>query len=253
MTLRPPISRPGGKTRLLKQLLPLLEREHTCYVEVFGGGAALLLAKPKSKVEVYNDADGELVNVFRQVRHHAPEIQRELQWAINSRADMMQAKEQPGLTEIQRAARFIFRNAISFSGDNSSFGVVKTQAGGATTSLRSRSTNLAALHERLENVIIEHLPWQRVLKNYDAPATVLFLDPPYAVSNMKPYVGFNPEQLTELRDALRTVQGWWFLTLDATEGNRALFAEWPSTIVTHGNNFKLSKGAKIPTLLVTKS
>ncbi|MCK4243397.1 DNA adenine methylase, partial [Candidatus Bathyarchaeota archaeon] len=57
----------GGKFNLLKTLLPLIPPHHI-YVEVFGGAANLLLNKPPSPVEVYNDIHGELVNLFLMVR-----------------------------------------------------------------------------------------------------------------------------------------------------------------------------------------
>ena len=57
----------GGKYNLLKTLAPLIP-PHEIYVEVFGGAANLLLNKPPSPVEVYNDVDGEIVNLFLVVR-----------------------------------------------------------------------------------------------------------------------------------------------------------------------------------------
>lgn len=65
--LRSPIIYFGGKGNLVKKLLKFIPRHYT-YVEVFGGGASLLFAKEPSKVEVYNDIDGEVVNLFRVLR-----------------------------------------------------------------------------------------------------------------------------------------------------------------------------------------
>ena len=68
--MRSPISWFGGKMRLAKRIVPLLP-PHTTYVEPFGGGAAVLFAKPPSPVEVYNDLDGGLVNFFRVLRNRS--------------------------------------------------------------------------------------------------------------------------------------------------------------------------------------
>lgn len=68
---------PGGKSCLLKYLLPLIERcPHKTYVEPFAGGAAVLLAKRPAHLEVLNDLNGELINVYRCARHHTRELLR---------------------------------------------------------------------------------------------------------------------------------------------------------------------------------
>lgn len=59
----------GGKRRLAKHILPLFP-EHGCYVEPFCGAAALYFLKERAKVEVLNDRNGELVNLYRVVKHH---------------------------------------------------------------------------------------------------------------------------------------------------------------------------------------
>ena len=102
---RPLIKRPGGKTRMLQRLLPILAQfQHRCYCEPFCGGAAVLLAKPPSEHEVINDLDGDICNLYRQTKYHCEELIREMQWMLESRQDFDDFKAQPGLTEIQRAA-----------------------------------------------------------------------------------------------------------------------------------------------------
>jgi DNA adenine methylase len=63
----------GGKRRLAKHILPLMG-EHTTYVEPFAGGAAMFFMKEPSKVEVINDINSDLVNLYRVVRHHLDEL-----------------------------------------------------------------------------------------------------------------------------------------------------------------------------------
>jgi DNA adenine methylase len=66
----PIIPWPGGKRRLLKHLYPHFPA-HECYVEAFAGGAAALLLRPyPAPVEVMNDVNGDLVRLYRCVRHH---------------------------------------------------------------------------------------------------------------------------------------------------------------------------------------
>ncbi len=104
MTTNPFLRWPGGKTRLLKLLLPLI-RPHTIFVEAFAGGAALTLAKEPSKVEVINDINRELVNLYRYAQFHIDALVAEVEFTLNARADLEALIEQPGLTGLQQAAR----------------------------------------------------------------------------------------------------------------------------------------------------
>lgn len=80
----PVISWVGDKRRLAKHILPLFPA-HTCYVEPFCGGAALYFLKETSKVEVINDVNGELINLYRVIKNHLEEFVRQFKWALTSR------------------------------------------------------------------------------------------------------------------------------------------------------------------------
>src|SRR5690606_20219578 len=72
----------GGKRRLAKTILPLFP-DHQCYVEPFAGGAAMFFMRPEpAKVEVLNDRNSELVNLYRIVQHHLEELVRQFKWAL---------------------------------------------------------------------------------------------------------------------------------------------------------------------------
>jgi DNA adenine methylase len=74
----------GGKRRLAKRILPLYP-PHECYVEPFAGGAALFFMKTPSGVEVLNDINGELINLYRVVKHHLEELISQFKWSLISR------------------------------------------------------------------------------------------------------------------------------------------------------------------------
>lgn len=74
----------GGKRRLADHIIPRFPA-HDCYVEVFAGGAALYFLRPPAKVEVINDINGELINLYRVVQHHLEEFVRQFKWALTSR------------------------------------------------------------------------------------------------------------------------------------------------------------------------
>ncbi len=75
--LKPPIPRMGGKSKLRKHIIERIP-EHICYVEPFFGAGWVYLGKEPSKVEVINDVDKELINMFHMIKCHAPEIERML-------------------------------------------------------------------------------------------------------------------------------------------------------------------------------
>ncbi len=107
----------GGKRRLVDLLLSRFP-PHSCYVEVFAGGAAVFFARHPADVEVLNDVNGDLVNLYRVVTHHLEEFVRQFKWAITSRQvfKWLQETRPETLTDVQRAARFFYLQQQSFGG-----------------------------------------------------------------------------------------------------------------------------------------
>lgn len=178
----PIIPWPGGKRRLLKHLYPHFPK-HECYVETFAGGAAALLLRPTpAPVEVLNDINGELVRLYRCIRHHLDEFVRQFRWSLVSREMYQWAQmERPEtLTDIQRAARFYYLQKLAFGGkvQGQSFGYVASGSGTRLNLLRIEE-ELSMVHLRLASVIIEHGGWREVVARYDRPHTLHYLDPPY--------------------------------------------------------------------------
>jgi DNA adenine methylase len=221
--IRPLLRWPGGKSRMLRHLLPLIP-PHVCYCEVFAGGLAVLLAKSRSNVEVINDLNGDLVALYRNVQYHLPELLRELEFLFTSRTSLRDFNAQPGVTEIQRAARFLFRNRSSFGGGMTSFAVSRTQ-GGSTFSRAKVSELLGPAHERLDGVVVENLTYERCMALYDSPDTFFFMDPPYLNAPTGAYEGFTEDDMRHLRERIRKLKGQWLLTVDDSELNRELFAD----------------------------
>jgi len=171
----------GGKRRLADRLIRLFP-PHSCYVEVFAGGAAVFFMRPQpAEVEVLNDINGELVNLYRVIQHHLEEFVRQFKWALSSRQifKWMQLQPTEPLTDIQRAARFYYLQVSAFGGkvEDQSFGTATTAPPGLNL-LRLEET-LSAAHLRLASVYIENLPWRDCVARYDRAHTLFYLDPPY--------------------------------------------------------------------------
>ena len=99
----------GGKSGLTKSIIPLMP-EHTCYCEVFAGAAWLLFRKEPSKVEIINDINSDLVNLYRIIKNHLEEFIRYLKWILvaKDQFDLFKKENPESLTDIQRAVRFYF-------------------------------------------------------------------------------------------------------------------------------------------------
>lgn len=194
-------------------------------MEPFAGGLAVLLAKERSNIEVLNDADGDLVTFYRCVRFHTDPLLTELEFVLNSRREFYDLAAQPGLTDIQRAARWFFRNRNCFRGGNlKSFGVSATSGGGATSSRAARLEAIRQLNVRLDRVVVENLDWQKCVDLYDRPTTFFFLDPPYTDCGASLYAPWTEADVLALRERLRRTKGRWIVTLNDSPAIRSIFA-----------------------------
>lgn len=250
-TAKPVIRWAGGKTRLLKDILPLL-RPHRTYVEAFGGGLAVLLAKEKSACEVVNDINGDLVSLYRCAQFHLETLISEVQWTLTSRQELEDLIAQPGLTEIQRAARFFLRNRLSFGGGGTSFAVSKTSG---MPSRENVLENLRNLSLRLDKVAVERLSYERLMKLYDSPETFWFFDPPYTVGNVDAYQAWGPTEMATFAGRVLDLAGDWLVTVNDTPENRELFAKHEITpIVTQSGtvNRRLRPGASFGELIIRR-
>jgi DNA adenine methylase len=169
-----------------------------------------------------NDADQELANCYKQIQHHEAEV---LRWLprVNSRQLFREWKTHTHLTDIQRAARYLYLNALSFGADGQSWGVQKESGGGAASSQDKLKEKVKAFTSRLDRVIVESLDWKRCIALYDGPGTLFFCDPPYTTGSQKSYTCFTAEQAEELAATMRSIQGQMILTLNDTPENRQRF------------------------------
>lgn len=197
----------GGKRRLAKQILPLFG-DHTCYVESFCGGAALFFNKEESQVEVLNDLNGDLVNLYRVVKHHLVEFLKQFEWALVSRQEFLwnQKATPETLTDIQRAARFYYLQKTTFGGKitGQTFGTSATRPSGLN--LLRMEEDLSMAHLRLSRTFIEHLGWVECVRKYDRKETLFYCDPPYW--GTEGYGSeFGLEEYDKMADLARSIKG----------------------------------------------
>lgn len=232
----------GGKRLLRKQIIEMFPREGIeKYVEVFGGAAWVLFGKDPHPKEVYNDIDGELVNLFRMVKEHPEALEKEISLKLNSREEFFfQLERAPkDLTELQRAARLYYLIRASFGADVRSFGC------SARTDV-SMIKNLQGVHERLKNVLIEHKSYEDLIKAQDGPKTLFYLDPPYHGTENKYKVssGWRDEEHERLKNVIEGIAGYWVLSYNDDEFIRELYKEYEIIPLERCNNNGHKDGKK---------
>lgn len=218
----------GGKRNLAERLCAIIAAiPHRTYVEPFVGmGGVFLRRSVRPPVEVINDISADVANLFRIVRKHHDALVEELGWLLASRDEFdRQRKVDPAtLTDIERAARFVYLQRLAFGGKivGRTFGVSTTSP--ARFNLETLRASLRDLHRRLSPVTIERLPYADVIARYDTPDTLFYLDPPYwdCESDYGADV-FGRSDFDRLVEQLAGIAGKFVLSINATDGARAAF------------------------------
>jgi len=211
----------GGKHYLLKYLLKLVP-EHRIYVEAFCGSAKLLFAKTPSKIEVINDYDKRIANLFYVVAFKFDEFFNKAQNLIYSRALYTEFKKQlkqktiNELGDVDDAVMTYGAINMGFNGQifgNLSYGYKKNQP----KRFFNKIDKLPLIHGRLKNVTIECLDFEVILDRYgDKEDTFIYLDPPYYKTEHY-YNGFNTNDHERLLNKLPTLKAKWLLSGYANE------------------------------------
>lgn len=209
----------GGKKLLRKKILEQFPDSYDRYIEVFGGAGWLLFSKDKhAPMEVFNDVNGELINLYRVVKYHPEALQKELEWLLMSREQLFDElnRNTRGMTDIQRAARFFCMIKESFGADCRSFGV-------RTRDMKKAVDYLKSVSERLNRVVIENQDFERLIKTYDRSGALFYLDPPYYEAEKYYPDRFNPEDHIRLKKCLGGLNGKFILSYNDCPQIRELY------------------------------
>jgi len=181
---------PGSKTTYASWIIEHIP-EHHLYVEPFGGAASVLVAKPRSDIEVYNDLNGDCVDFFRAVRDRPGELEHWVENTPYSRQlfdEYVEAYPDWPDDLVERAGRFLYVQSSSFgskgtSTDSPTYSVTKagTECAGSAmeTKWDRKSMQIDPLSERFKSVNIEQLDYAELVEKYDHEDTFFYFDPPY--------------------------------------------------------------------------
>lgn len=186
----------GSKNKIAMQLAIKLPPHH-CWVEAFCGSAALTLAKPPAAIEVINDIDGEIVNLFKQLRNNSDELCRLVALTPYARAELSDARNEKGdADELERARKFLVQAMMAINGvfgkDKGGFSYSQSYSRNGKDARVNRWYNLPErltnVVERLRNVRIEKRDAIELLNMFtNRPATLIYLDPPYLAKRTNGY------------------------------------------------------------------
>lgn len=221
----------GGKRNLARRICALIDATpHQVYAEAFVGmGGVFFRRTRRAPVEVINDWSAEVTNLFRCMRAHPGALCELISLQLHARDDFDRAMRQDPetLTDLQRAARFVFLQKAAFGGKvtGRNFGMAKSRAPRFRPSLVGEE--LIAAARRLEAVSIERLPWAEFIARYDQPGALFYLDPPYygCEDDYGPGM-FGREEFAAMAEQLARLKGRFILSLNDRPQVREIFSRF---------------------------
>lgn len=209
----------GGKRLLAKTIIQRINATpHDGYAEPFVGMGGIFLRRTmRPGFEAINDISGDVVTLFRILQRHYAYFLNEQRFTLASRKEYerLVASDPATLTDLERAARFLYLQRLAFGGKVSgrNFGVDKTRV---RFNISRLEPLLADLHDRLAGVVIEQLPWADFIRRYDRPGMLFYLDPPYWGGENDYGKGvFGRNDYAAMAEVLAGIKGRFIVSLNA--------------------------------------
>lgn len=254
--VNPPAAYIGGKRLLAKTIIARINATpHDGYAEVFLGLGGVFLRRDRApKMEVVNDISGDVANLFRILQRHYPQFMETLKFQITSRREFerLAASNPATLTDLERAARFLYLQRTAFGGKVSgrNFGVDKLRGARFNTVLLGPL--LEDIHERMAGVVIEQLDWRELLRRYDREGMLFYLDPPY-FGNEGDYGKdvFARPDFTEMASLLARLKGRFILSINDRPEVRETFKAFAQEQVDCAYSIKGGVPRAVKELIIT--
>ena len=277
----------GGKKALRKLIYTMFPVQFDRYIEVFGGGGWVLFGKPpnlKRKLEVYNDYNSNLANLFYCVKNRTCAFLLELGFLpINSRDEFSMIrtfleKQEPDttflqeeltlaeqnlsppdyeeiraillenaqMTDVKRAAAFFKLIRYSYGSGCTSFGCQPFD-------VRKCFDAIWQASHRLSETVIENKDFEALIRQYDRDNAFFYCDPPYYETEGHYEVVFRKEDHRRLRDTLKACRGTWMVSYNDCDFIRELYDGYYITAVTRLNNLaqRYEGGCEFPEVIIT--
>lgn len=219
----------GGKRNLAKRICAILDQTPCeTYAEAFiGMGGVFLRRSARPRAEVINDAGRDVANLFRILQRHYPQFLDVLKFQLTTRVEFnrLVATDPDTLTDLERAARFLYLQRTAFGGKVSgrNFGVSVGRPG--RFNLTTLEPMLEDLHSRLAGVVVECLDFEAFIRRYDKPGTLFYLDPPYwGTEGVYGKHLFARQDFQRLSDVLTGIKGRFLMSINDVPEIREIFS-----------------------------
>lgn len=231
LPVRPVAPYIGGKRNLARRLVSVIEQTpHDSYAEVFVGmGGIFLRRRQAPRAEAINDFGRDVATLFRILQRHYVPFLDMMRYQLTTRVEFerLAATDPATLTDLERAARFLFLQRTAFGGKVSgrTFGV--SPGVPARFDVTKLVPMLEGVHDRLAGVVIECLPYGEFIRRYDRSGALFYLDPPYHGSE-DDYGKelFTPADHARLAEQRRKVKGRFVLSINDRPDIRRLYRSW---------------------------
>lgn len=241
----------GGKSGLRKTLAQYIPEDIGSYIEVFGGGAWLLFYREKwANLEVYNDLDKNLYNLFNVIKFHPEAFIKEFRFMLNSRDIFNDMKDFAPVTDIQKAAKFFYLLQRSYGAKK---GVFATARNGESSGGKSQCgiiERVAKCALRLDKVYIENLDFEELIRRYDIENAFFYLDPPYTKGAGYDIVSTKKFEHERLKNTLLEIKGRFMLSYDDSPEIRKMYKDFNIRGAERKNNLS-AKNAKYKEVIIT--
>ena len=209
----------GGKRNLANLITHNIALiPHEVYCEAFVGmGGVFFRRKTKPQSEVINDFNREVATLFRILQCHYQAFLDVLKWQITTRVefDRLMKTRPETLTDLQRAARFLYLQRTAFGGKVAGRNFAMDATRGARFNLTKLEPMLEEVHERLVAVLIECLDYKDFIGRYDRKGVLFYLDPPYYGNETDYGDGlFGREEFEKMAALLKGIKGRFILSLN---------------------------------------
>lgn len=279
------ISWVGGKKALRPLIYQRMPREFGRYIEVFGGGGWVLFGKPPDTgMEVYNDFNSDLANLFRCVKERPMALLKELNFLpLNGRDEFIVLKkylekdefkneylreelelaqnyllppqyeeiktiltENAAMNDVKRAAAFFKLIRYSYGSGCTSYGCQPFD-------IRKTFHLIWQGSRRLKDTVIENKDFEALIRQYDRSNAFFYCDPPYFETEGHYAVVFGKEDHVRLRDTLAGCQGKWLVSYNDCGYIRELYADYQIEAVSRINNLaqRYDNGCEFPEVFIS--
>lgn len=258
----PPFGYFGSKNKLAIELCKDLP-PHSCWVDAFCGSAAVTLAKPPASIEIINDIDGEIVNLFRQLRNNSKKLKEQIELTPYAEIELICARDRiHEVDDLEKARQFLVKSMMAINGAfGESKGGFSYSDSYSRNSMEARVNRWNNLPERLEKVVqrlkkirIEQKDAKKLLERFaNRPASLIYLDPPYLANRLKGYQNEanDPNFHLDLLNAANKSKAMIFLSGYENELYSDLLTErkgWTKKkfeVTTQGSNGKSKKRTEV--------